>query len=93
MNARINKLEKQVSLIEDELRMLYSSEDKNKDQREPKDKLWLCEKCNSRIGILDDDTGDVRIRYKDFVAYWKPSTGSDLTVICRSCSYPNKRSG
>lgn len=92
MNSRILKLEKQMALIEGELRGVYASNSKQ-DKKDPVDKLWLCKKCGSRIGILDTESENVRIRYKDFVLYWKPSVGSVLTVICRSCSYQNKRNG
>lgn len=92
MNSRILKLEKQMALIETEIREIYCSERKD-DRLEPIDKLWLCKKCGSRIGILDEENKDVRIRYKDFVLYWTPAKNSVLTVVCRSCSYQNKKSG
>jgi ribosomal protein L40E len=60
-------------------------------ERKPmRDKVWACENCNARLGIYNAESCELRIRYKDFVAYVKPGTGGSTMVPCRRCGEQNK---
>ena len=65
-------------------------EDAEVDRKPMRDKVWACENCNARLGIYNDDTCELRIRYKDFVAYVKPGVGGYTMVPCRRCGEQNK---
>ena len=54
------------------------------------DKICRCKKCGSRLGIYDEAEGDLRIRYRDFFAYWKGAQGGYLKIVCRGCSFLNE---
>jgi hypothetical protein len=60
------------------------------DRKPMRDKVWACENCNARLGIYNTDISELRIRYKDFVAYVKPGVGGYTMVPCRRCGEQNK---
>jgi len=54
------------------------------------DKIWGCEKCGSRLGIYDKEKDELRVRYRDFFAWWKPGIDGYLKIVCRGCSHINE---
>tara|TARA_B100001758_G_C18133742_1_gene465254 strand:+ start:242 stop:514 length:273 start_codon:yes stop_codon:yes gene_type:complete len=70
-------------------------------ENEQKRKLenWNCEKCNIRIGVIDPEAKQLRIRYKDFVLAWEwsCSIGSEnpvddkISLLCRRCAWVNEK--
>lgn len=59
-------------------------------QKPMRDKVWACSNCNARLGIYNTETCELRIRYKDFVAYVRPGTGGYTMVPCRRCGEQNR---
>lgn len=59
-------------------------------QKPMRDKVWACSNCNARLGIYNAETCELRIRYKDFVAYVKPGAGGYTMVPCRRCGEQNR---
>ena len=57
---------------------------------------WNCEKCNIRIGVVDPEAKQLRIRYKDLVLTWgwcaEASAKDDkITILCRRCAWQNEK--
>jgi hypothetical protein len=65
-------------------------EDAEIERKPMRDSVWACENCNARLGIYNSETCELRIRYKDFVAYVKPGKGGHTMVPCRRCGEQNK---
>lgn len=59
-------------------------------QKPMRDKVWACSNCNARLGIYNAQKDELRIRYKDFVAYVHPGTGGYTMVPCRRCGEQNR---
>lgn len=55
-----------------------------------KDKVWSCASCAARLGIYDERSDELRVRYKDFVCYVKPGAGGVVEVPCRRCGQRNR---
>lgn len=54
-----------------------------------RDEVWGCANCSARLGIYNKATEELRVRYKDFVAYVTPGVGSKIMVPCRRCGEQN----
>ncbi len=54
-----------------------------------RDQVWACGNCSARLGIYNADTDELRVRYKDFVAYIRPGVGGSIMVPCRRCGERN----
>ena len=59
---------------------------------------WNCEKCDIRIGVVDPEARQVRIRYKDFVLSWEwcddvvsGSQSDKVSLLCRRCAWVNTK--
>ena len=97
----IEKLERQIKAMEEEfaavIQMVVGSQQNTDNNQEldtthtvhVNDVIWNCEKCSFRLGIYDTEGDELRIRYKDFYAYWTAGVGGKLKIICRSCSHVN----
>jgi len=55
-----------------------------------RDEVWACENCCARLGIYNADKDELRVRYKDFVAYITPGAGGSIMVPCRRCGEQNQ---
>ena len=53
------------------------------------DVVWSCVKCQSRLGLYDEQLDELRVRYKDFVAYVHVGVGGSVRVVCRGCGELN----
>ena len=53
-----------------------------------KDQKWLCqnETCKALLGYVDEDSNQVRIKYKDL---YVTVEGGRITLICRHCAKVN----
>jgi hypothetical protein len=102
MSDKISKLERQVYGMEQELaaiaQLVIANSQQNADENQELDNtnalhandvIWKCERCDFRLGIYDNKEDELRIRYKDFYAYWTAGIGGTLKIICRSCSHLN----
>ena len=87
-SAKISDLENRISSLEKDMNLQKSQ---NRGQKKI-DHSWNCTKCRSLLGIYDAKEKLIRIRYKDFVAYWNPGQSGYMEIICRSCSYRNRLS-
>ena len=54
-----------------------------------RDTVWACQNCGARLGIYNEDKDELRVRYKDFVAYITPGVGGKTMVPCRRCGERN----
>ena len=54
-----------------------------------RDDVWACSNCAARLGIYNPEKEELRVRYKDFVAYVKPGVGGTIMVPCRRCGEQN----
>ena len=56
---------------------------------------WHCEKCKIRIGVVDKEEQQIRVRYKDLVVLydWKgiSKNEDELKIICRRCAWMNTK--
>lgn len=84
LQNQINDLKKEISDLK-KINCNFSTQ--NIDHE---DKIQKCIKCGARLGIYDEKTNELRIRYRDFFAWWKGSKDSYLKIVCRSCSYLNE---
>ena len=57
-----------------------------------RDSVWACENCMARLGIYNAEKDELRVRYKDFVAYIYPGIGGKTMVPCRRCGEQNQLS-
>jgi hypothetical protein len=95
---RLGRLEAVVGEIDLMLQTLHSivvnTEWKNGDapvENKPamRDKVWACDNCSARLGIYNEERDELRVRYKDFVAYVTPGVGGKIMVPCRRCGCKN----
>lgn len=96
-DSRVIKLEKKIQILEKEVEELFKSQSiiendlQNESEKcKPRDAIWGCKKCGSRLGIYDPDTDELRIRYKDLFVYVQAGEGGYVKIVCRSCSFLNK---
>ena len=91
---RIDRLERQVRGLERDLNLLVKAT-ANAPEAQPgetpatTDIVWSCVKCGSRLGLYDQANDELRVRYKDFVAYVRVGHGGVVRVVCRSCGELN----
>lgn len=91
LKQEVDKLKRQVRSLEDELTGLSQIKKfLKKPDRQMHDILWECEKCGSRLGVYDIENNQLRVRYRDFFAYWSPGVGGYVQMVCRSCSHINR---
>ena len=57
-----------------------------------RDSVWACSNCMARLGIYNTEKDELRVRYKDFVAYIYPGVGGKTMVPCRRCGEQNQLS-
>ena len=51
-----------------------------------RDKQWFCDNCHFLLGYVDENTNQLRLKYKDFVV---SISGGSVWHICRRCSKVN----
>lgn len=91
LDDRLLKIERHLSGVEQELSQLTSIQTEFENKKVvPTDRVWNCEKCGSRLGIYDVKTDELRVRYRDFFAYWKAGKDGYLKLVCRGCSHINE---
>ena len=99
---RMDRLEMVVSEMDAQLHHLAAvvltqaasnGERDSMDEKAPmRDHVWACSNCCARLGIYNDEREELRVRYKDFVAYIKPGMGGSTMVPCRRCGEQNRLS-
>lgn len=90
IDDRLKKIEKHLTGVETELSQLASLQVEFESTNVvPSDRIWNCTKCGLRLGIYDIKEDELRVRYRDFYAYWKAGKGGYLKLVCRSCSHIN----
>ena len=90
-DRRFQKIERQLKSMDQELEQLASlKKEFTHEEIKPIDKIWNCEKCGARLGIYDLKTDELRVRYRDFFAWWKPGIDGYLKMVCRNCSHMNE---
>ena len=90
IESKLNELEnKYINLVKDIQNLINIELFVRDNQVCEKDKLWLCEKCKFKLGVVDSMKKEVRIRYKDFYIWNTIGKDSELKMICRSCSHLN----
>ena len=90
INERLKKIEQNLAGVERELGQLASIKVEFPDSSVvPCDRIWNCSKCGSRLGIYDMKEDELRVRYRDFYAYWRAGKNGYLKIVCRSCSHIN----
>lgn len=55
-----------------------------------RDTVWSCASCAARLGIYDEKSDELRVRYKDFICYVRPGAGGVVEVPCRRCGQRNR---
>lgn len=88
LENRLQKIERQVRGIEQDLSTVGVSKPKSQEIGFT-DEVWSCTKCGFRLGIYDKKNDELRVRYKDFYAWWNVGKGGNLKIICRGCSEIN----
>ncbi len=93
---RIDLLEKSVSELDNTLGALIQAIpaiEKNTEEppnkRSAIDKFWECAGCGARLGIYNQQTTELRVRYKDFLIYVIPGVGGITRIPCRRCGHMN----
>jgi len=95
LEERIDLLEKSVSELDSTLGALIQaipSLEKAEDapnKRSAIDKFWECAGCGARLGIYNQQTTELRVRYKDFLIYIIPGAGGSTRIPCRRCGHMN----
>lgn len=88
---RLKKIERHLTGVDQEISQLTSLQLEFENTKVvPSDRIWNCTKCGNRLGIYDVARDELRVRYRDFFAYWKAGQGGYLKLICRSCSHINE---
>ena len=99
LEARIRRLESHLSEIDTALagilglvkkNMVVEEEEESSFERPMVDKVWMCFNCGSKLGIYNEKTEELRIRYKDHLVYLKAGPGGFIKVPCRKCAYMNE---
>jgi hypothetical protein len=92
LDQRIQRIERQVSGLEQDLLTIAGGVPKSDRENTFTDTVWSCTKCGFRLGVYDTKEDTLRVRYKDFYAWWKAGVGGELKIICRGCSEINNLS-
>tara|TARA_Y100000593_G_C4298024_1_gene331744 strand:+ start:1271 stop:1612 length:342 start_codon:yes stop_codon:yes gene_type:complete len=88
--SRLQNLESSMKLLEEEVKKISQIDSFIETKHITRqDEVWGCEKCGSRLGIYDRENDELRIRYRDFFAWWKPGIDGRLKIVCRGCSHIN----
>ena len=88
---KFKKREERIKVLEQDIADFSKIADHiEEDSTSPVDRVWRCDKCNLRLGVYDPKEDILRIRYKDFYAYYRAGTGGFCRIICRSCSHINE---
>jgi len=91
LENKIKDLERAFDNIEQDIADISRVKNQNnKSINLPVEKIWKCSKCGLRLGIYDPEKDLLRVRYKDFYAYFKAGINGYTRVICRSCSHINE---
>lgn len=51
------------------------------------DEFWRCAKCGAKLAVYDPKEDILRVKYKDFLAYFHVGAGGSVTIPCRTCGY------
>lgn len=91
----LHEVEQSLSAISGQIALLAASASSGGGDDESgavamKDKVWSCVSCAARLGIYDERSDELRVRYKDFVCYVKPGAGGLVEVPCRRCGQRNR---
>jgi len=97
IEERIDTLEKSVVELDNTLGALIQAipalekagEDDARPRRSSIDKVWECTGCGARLGIYNQQTNELRVRYKDFLIYVIPGVGGSTRIPCRRCGHMN----
>jgi hypothetical protein len=54
-----------------------------------RNRLWCCKGCGLRIGVYDEVTEQLRIRYKDLFMQFVCGEGGKVVAWCRYCGLEN----
>jgi rubredoxin len=58
------------------------------------DASWRCQRCPTVLGVYNEESGEIRIRYKElYVSVSGLIVGGYLDVICRNCGWKNRAEG
>lgn len=91
LESKVKDLEKSFDNIEQDIAGISKQKNSySKPINVPVEKIWKCSKCSLRLGIYDPEQDLLRVRYKDFYAYFKAGINGYTKVICRSCSHINE---
>lgn len=52
----------------------------------PNMKFWRCKACHIRLGILNPECTELRIKYKDLFLF---ITGGTVRTVCKACGTEN----
>lgn len=53
--------------------------------------LWVrCGACHSKMAVYDQDSEEIRLKFKDQYAAFKGGTGGRLRLVCRACGNLNE---
>lgn len=52
-----------------------------------RDEFWRCSRCGAKLAVYDPKEDILRVKYKDFLAYFHVGLGGSVTIPCRSCGY------
>jgi hypothetical protein len=98
LESRIRRLESHFTEVDAALEGILSivkknmavEEEENSFEKPMVDKVWMCFNCGSKLGIYNDKSEELRIRYKDHLVYLKAGKGGFIRVPCRKCAYMNE---
>ena len=99
LEARIRRLESHFTEVDTALEgilaivkrhMVVEDEVETSFDKPMKDKVWMCFNCGSKLGIYNDKSEELRIRYKDHLVYLRAGAGGFIRVPCRKCAYMNE---
>jgi hypothetical protein len=100
VSDRLQKMEMVIHEIDSQLQhvqaMVIVAKNSSTENNQPQDKknpmrddVWACQNCGARLGIYNNERDELRVRYKDFVAYVTPGVGGKTMVPCRRCGEQN----
>lgn len=91
LENKLKDLERSLDNIEQDIADINSNKSvEKKEYQLAIEKVWKCSKCGLRLGIYDAEEDLLRVRYKDFYAYFRAGIGGYTKVVCRSCSHINQ---
>jgi len=93
MEMVIHEIDSQLQHVQAMVIVAKNSSSENEQQQDTKhpmrDEVWACQNCGARLGIYNNERDELRVRYKDFVAYVTPGVGGKTMVPCRRCGEQN----